>query len=177
MQALELITDIKVSSSHSGYTTNRVHGMQASCTSGAKQAAERLGKKLYGESLVAVVAAPHNLQNDKSEWRLHAEPIFAWAWQSGLIEFGRVVPDGALRVATGLDLQLRALVAVRAREGMGKSKGKLLVPGVPEATDGNSKVDALISWVDWCAKSNGTPSANGVIFTNRKGAINENDPH
>lgn len=177
MQTLQLITDVKVCSSHSGYRTNRVHGMQASCTAGAKQAADRLGKKLYGDSLVAVVAAPHNLQNDKSEWRLHAEPIYAWAWQSGLIEFGRVVPGGALRVATGLDLQLRARVAVLAREGMVKSEGKLLVPGVPEATDGNAKVDALIAWVDWCAKGNGTPIANGVIFTNRKGAIDANQPH
>ena len=165
MKKLELITDIEVTSSHDCYKTNRVHGKQASSTAGAKQAAERLGKKLYGDSLVAVIDAPHNLQNAECKWRLYAEPMFAFAWASGLIEFGHDVPPGALKFATGFDLQLRERVAVLARQGMGKSEGKLLVPGVPEAADDMASVDALIAWVDWCAKANGEPIANGVVFS------------
>ena len=162
---LPLQLDIKVRSSLGTYTTSRTHGKQASCSAGPKQAAERLGEKLYGLSLVAVVEAPHNLQNGESGWRLHAEPVFAWAWQSGLIEFGRVVPEGALKFATGIDTALQSRVAVLARHGQGKSDGKLLVPGIPEAEDENAQVDALIAWVQWCAKSNGQPEANGVIFS------------
>lgn len=161
---LPLLLDIKVRSSLGTYTTNRTHGKQASCTSGPKQAAERLGEKLYGQSLVAVVQAPHNQQNGESHWRLHAEPVFAWAWQSGLIEFGRVVPEGALKFATGIDTALQERVGVLARHGQGKSDGKLLVPGIPEAEDEQAQVDALIAWVEWCAKRNGQPEASGVIF-------------
>lgn len=162
---LPLLLDIKVRSSLGTYTTNRVHGKQASCTAGAKQAADRLGEKLYGQSLVAVVEAPHNQQNGESHWRLHAEPVFAWAWQSGLIQFGRVVPEGALKFATGIDTALQELVGVLARHGQGKSDGKLLVPGIPEAQDLYEQVDALIAWVQWCAKSNGQSEAGGVIFS------------
>ena len=161
---LPLLLDIKVRSSLGTYTTNRVHGKQASCSAGPKQAAERLGQKLYGQSLVAVVDAPHNQQNSESHWRLHADPVFAWAWQSGLIEFGRVVPEGALRFATGIDPVLQALVCILARHGRGKSEGQLLVPGVPEADNEIAQVDALIAWTEWCAKRNGHPDAGGVIF-------------
>lgn len=161
---LPLLLDIKVRSSLGTYTTNRVHGKQASCTAGPKQAAERLGQKLYGKSLLAVVAAPHNQQNGESHWRLHAEPVFAWAWQSGLIEFGRKVPEGALMFATGMDTTLRERVGTVARHGQGKSDGKLLVPGVPEAETGFQKVDALIVWTERCAKSNGQPEAGGIVF-------------
>ena len=161
---LPLILDIKVRSSLGTYTTNRVYGKQASCTAGPKQAADRLGQKLYGQSLLAVVDAPHNQQNGESHWRLHAEPVFAWAWQSGLIEFGRVVPEGALMFATGIDTALQQQVGALARHGQGQSDGKLLVPGVPEAETEFQQVDALIVWTEWCAQGNGQPEAGGVIF-------------
>ena len=161
---LPLILDIKVRSSLGTYTTNRVYGKQASCTAGPKQAAERLGQKLYGQSLLAVVDAPHNQQNGESHWRLHAEPVFAWAWQSGLIEFGRKVPEGALMFATGMDTALQERVGTVARHGQGKSEGKLLVPGVPEAETDFQQVDALIVWTAWCARRNGLPESGGVIF-------------
>lgn len=161
---LPLITDIKVRQTLGTYTTNRVHGKQASCSAGPEQAARRLGEKLYGQSLLAVVAAPHSQKNGECHWRLHAEPVFAWAWQSGLIETGRVVPGGAMKLATGIETALRERVGTLARHGQGKSDGKLLVPGVPEAKNGRERVDALIAWVEWCAQSNGQPEAGGVVF-------------
>ena len=161
---LPLLLDINVRSTLGTYTTDRVHGKQASCTAGPEQAARRLGEKLYGPSLVAVIQAPYIQQNGESFWSLHAEPVFAWAWPSGLIEFGRVVPDGALKFATGIDTALRERVGVLARHGRGKSDGKLLVPGVPEAENEDDQLDALIAWVDWCARGNGQEPANGVVF-------------
>ena len=161
------VLDVKVAIELGTYITNRTHGAQASCTSGAKQAAERLGLKLYGESFVVAVAAPHNLQNGESHWRLHAEPVFAFAWQTGLIGFGRVVPESALGFATGFDIQLRQRVAVLARHGQRAANDTLLVPGVPEADDALDKIDALIYWVDQCAENNEKPVAQGVVFSRK----------
>ena len=162
---IELTADIKVRTNHSGYVTSRCEGKSASCTAGPQQAAERLGAKLFGNSLVTVSALPSGPDTNVTHWRLHAEPVFAWCWQSGLIEFGRVVPEGALRFATGLDVKLQELVGVLARHGLGKSKGKLLVPGIPEAASGTAKVDALIEWTKWCARRNGQPDVGGVVFS------------
>ncbi len=53
----------------------------------------------------------------------------AWAWASGLIEFGHKCPDGAIVFAEGRAKRLREEVAGLARRG---HKGELLVPGVPE---------------------------------------------
>lgn len=162
---LPLLLEIKVRSSLGTYTTSRVYGKQASCSSGPKQAAERLGQKLYGQSLVTVVEVSRSLSNGESRWFLHSEPVFAWAWQSGLIEVGRVVPEGALMFATGIETALQERLCVLARHGQGKSDGKLLVPGIPEAEDEDAQIDAFITWVEWCAKRNGQPQAGGVIFS------------
>lgn len=162
--------DIRVRSTNGTYQTNIVRGLNASCTAGEKHAAQRLGEKLYGASLVTVEALSHQgSDHSLTHWRLHAEPVHAWAWQSGLIEFGREVPEGALSFATGMDLPLRELVDVLARHGQGKSDGKLLVPGVPEASTDRKKVDAFIAWVEYCAKGNGRPNANGVVFARKQG--------
>lgn len=165
-------TDITVRSANGTYQTNTVQGMRASCTAGDRQAAQRLGEKLYGASLLTVEPLPRGSDHNLTHWRLHAEPVHAWAWQSGLIEIGREVPEGALSFATGMDAPLRQRLDVLARHGQGKSEGQLLVPGVPEAENKFGKfgkVDALIAWVDWCAKGNGETESNGVIFTNRQG--------
>jgi hypothetical protein len=106
-----------------------------------------------------------------TRWQLPPELVrswaWAWAWQSGLIEFGREVPEGAIGFANGRDVPLRKLVGVLARHGQGKSEGKLLVPGVPEAETRQAKIDALIAWVDWCAKGNDKKESDGVVFINR----------
>ena len=161
--------DFTVRSANGTYQTNTVQGMRASCTAGDRQAAQRLGEKLSGSSLVAVVALPRGSDHNLTHWRLYAEPVHAWAWQSGLIEFGREVPEGALSFAAGMDTPLRKRVAALARHGQGKSEGKLLVPGVPEAETELGQVDALIAWVDWCTKGNGEKESGGVVFTNRQG--------
>ena len=161
-------TDITVRSVTGTYQTNTVKGMRASCTVGDRQAAQRLGEKLYGASLLIVEQLPRDSDMNLTHWRLHAESVHAWAWQSGLIEFGREVPEGAIRFATGMDVPLQERVGVLARHGQGKSEGKLLVPGVPEAATGAAKIDALIAWVDLCAKGNGTHPAGGVVFTTRQ---------
>lgn len=161
--------DITVRSTGGTYLTSTVRGQKASCTAGEKQAAERLGDKLYGASLVTVEPLPHGNTHGVTRWRLHAEPVTAWAWQSGLIEFGKEVPEGALSFATGMDRPLRSIVSVLAREGQGKSAGLLLVPGVPEAESSRQQINAFITWVEWCAKRNGKPDANGVVFARKQG--------
>ncbi|OGB58479.1 MAG: hypothetical protein A2503_10140 [Burkholderiales bacterium RIFOXYD12_FULL_59_19] len=95
---------------------------------------------------------------------MYAEPVHAWAWQSGLIEFGREVPEGAISFATGMDVPLRQRVDAVARHGQGKIEGKLLVPGVPEAETEKAKVETLYAWVNWCANANGKKGSNGVVF-------------
>lgn len=160
--------DITVRSTGGTYLTSTVRGQKASCTAGEKQAAERLGEKLYGASLVTVEQLPRGSDHNTTHWRLHAEPVHAWAWESGLIEFGREVPEGALSFATGMDRPLRQLVDARARHGMGKSEGKLLVPGVPEVSSSAKKLVAFDAWVNWCAKSNGRPDLEGVVFARKQ---------
>jgi DNA-directed RNA polymerase subunit RPC12/RpoP len=93
-------------------------------------------------------------------------PQVAWCWASGLIEFGdeNEVPDGAIVIARGTADRIKAVVGVLARRGYGASAGKLLVPGVPEAENGNAAVDALIAWRKWCAEGNGRKGRYGVKF-------------
>lgn len=83
-------------------------------------------------------------------------PQFAWCWASGLIEIGDEPPvenpdgSGAILIATGPKYALRAFLDVVARHGKGESAGKLLVPGIPEATDSAAALDALEAWLKWC---------------------------
>ena len=67
--------------------------------------------------------------------------IISWAWASGLIEFGDVLPDGALPILEGDEKAVRELVEVRARISYSNEP---LVPGIPEATTQDEAYDALI---------------------------------
>lgn len=71
----------------------------------------------------------------------------SFAWAAGLIEFGDTLPDGALPIATAANEQqarkMRESVEVLARHGKGPSKGKLLVPGIPEAANQREAMKAL----------------------------------
>lgn len=68
----------------------------------------------------------------------------AWAWRTGVIEFGAAEPDGALPIARGPGKKLRAVVEALARHAYdGKT---LLVPGIPEAANSNAAVDALLAF-------------------------------
>lgn len=86
--------------------------------------------------------------------------MIAYCWASGLIQFGRTVPDGAIEVARGQARPLRDVVGARARHGKGKSAGLLLVPGVPEADDQVEAGDALAAWLKWCSEH----PRLGVVF-------------
>lgn len=100
-------------------------------------------------------------------------PQVAWCWASGLIEIGDKAPEdsadggGAIVIATGPKCELVAILGTLARHGQGASNGKLLVPGVPEADNGEAAVDALGEWLTWCAKRNGKKSSGGVEFRSR----------
>jgi len=77
--------------------------------------------------------------------------ITAFAWASGLIEFTsrsqRVVPEGAIPIASGPPGGVRDAIHALARSGMGKSAGSFLVPGVPEASlMKHDPIDALIDF-------------------------------
>lgn len=155
--------DITVKQQYGTYKTNIVRGLNASCTAGERQAAERLGQKLYGESFLNAEMVSIGETIGATRWRLHAEPVYAWAWPSGLIQFGREAPEGAVKFATGIDTRLIEAVSTLARHGQGSGEGQLLVPGVPEATNQKKAMDALIAWVDWCAQRNGQGD-DGVVF-------------
>jgi hypothetical protein len=170
MPHVEVTADIRVKPTHNGYITNRVKGKQASCTIGPEVAAQKLGEKLFGKSLLLVESLPMSEGGLIKNYRLHAEPVYAYCWASGLIDFGKVVPEGAIRFAMGIDKELQEHVAALAREGMGASKGKLLVPGIPEAKSPNDAVDALIAWVGWAKKGNGAKHRGRTVFIRGKQA-------
>lgn len=44
--------------------------------------------------------------------------ITAYAWASGLIEFGQTLPDGALPIITGEENRIRDLIDINARHSV-----------------------------------------------------------
>jgi DNA-directed RNA polymerase subunit RPC12/RpoP len=82
----------------------------------------------------------------------------AWCWSSGLIEVGSEMPAdgpngaGAILIAEGPWDYLHMALGTLARHGQGKSRGLLLVPGVPEAEGQQAKGNALAAWLDWCGR-------------------------
>jgi hypothetical protein len=66
----------------------------------------------------------------------------AFAWQSGLIEFGNRVPEGTLLIVEGPAKRVRSAVDVMARHS--RTNDQLLVPGIPEAETDDDKLDALL---------------------------------
>lgn len=86
--------------------------------------------------------------------------IRAYCYASGLIDFGRSIPKGALVIARGPEKQLRDYIETVARHGYRtrrvngrptKIRGSdtLLVPGVPEAPSQHEGLNALHSWMKW----------------------------
>lgn len=70
--------------------------------------------------------------------------LIAYAWASGLIEFGNSLPDGALPIIAGQEKEVRDIVEVNARHS--RINEQLLVPGVPEADGQHEACDALIKF-------------------------------
>lgn len=62
--------EITVRSAGGTYLTSTVRGQKASCTAGEKQAAQRLGEKLYGAKLFSVEALPGGSGHGVTRWRL-----------------------------------------------------------------------------------------------------------
>ncbi|HGE8287394.1 TPA: host nuclease inhibitor protein [Serratia marcescens] len=72
--------------------------------------------------------------------------IFAYAWASGLIEFGTEYPAGALPIYAGEDAPLRDAVTIHARHA--RTSESLFVPGIPEAANQHEALDVLIDFSD-----------------------------
>lgn len=90
-------------------------------------------------------------------------PQVAWCWASGLIEFGNELPSAdAIEIARGPHYAIRGQVGVHARHGYGENKGKLLVPGVPEAANQLAGLEALDRWLK---QINRRKPRDGVIFS------------
>lgn len=90
-------------------------------------------------------------------------PQIAWCWASGLIGIGNELPGaGAVEIARGPEYALKGQVSVHARHGYGDSKGKLLVPGVPEAKDQQEGLEALSQWLK---QINKRKPCDGVTFS------------
>lgn len=159
-------TEITVKLSSGSHVTSTVNGNRASSTMSAQAAAERLGEKVYGPALKKV-SKMRDTTAGVEIWKLVPDDTWvAFAWASGLIGFSvpSAVPEGAVAFARGPERSLRQLVAVLAREGKGKSQGKLLVPGVVEAENQHDGMTAMIEWTNWCALRNGKGHAFGVVF-------------
>jgi hypothetical protein len=86
----------------------------------------------------------------------------AYCWASGLIQFTTPVrtprvPSGALPLITGPRQRVHDLLNAAARHGLGKSNGKLLVPGIPEADNATEQLNALRAFrarLNACLNSN-----------------------
>lgn len=162
--------DINVKYNAGAYVTNTVRGVRASSTSSAQRAAEVFGEKYFGPSFVEVAPQStdflaHGVKTTplSTAFRVHGDDrAFAWCWQSGLIDIGEAAPEGALLFAAGPRRALEEQITAAARHGTGKSKGLLLVPGVPEARNPDAAVEALISFVEWRAERNGV---HQVVFS------------
>lgn len=76
--------------------------------------------------------------------------MIAYAWRTGMIEFGAECPDGALPFCEIDDIteaEMREIVECKARHA--DNGTDLLVPGIPEAADNKAAADALMTWGRW----------------------------
>jgi hypothetical protein len=72
-------------------------------------------------------------------------PFIAYADRDGVIGFGVRCPPGALPIARHLNIdRLKTVVSAVARRACDNET--LLVPGIPEAGDGDDALDALFSF-------------------------------
>ena len=154
------------------YHTNAVNRVRVSCTAGHEQAATIFGERTFGPAFQRVEAIHHGAKIGTYQYAIVGDDMYqAYCWQTGLIQIApgsEAMPEGALPVATGPERALRAALDAAARHGQGKSNGKLLVPGVPEAQSSVEQVDALTNWLDWRGKANGKPGSFGVVFASKK---------
>jgi hypothetical protein len=77
--------------------------------------------------------------------------MYAYCNRSGVIGFGRKIPEGYLLIMKGPARKLREEINIAARHGY--EKGILLVPGVPEADSEYEALEALFRFKQWLKKS------------------------
>jgi len=77
--------------------------------------------------------------------------MLAYCWRSGRIDFGRSVPEGAIKIAKGPSKKLKQLISAVARHAYDNKT--LLVPGVPEADTDDHAADALERFIEWISPS------------------------
>ena len=74
--------------------------------------------------------------------------IIAQCRQDGVIFFHKRLHHGALMIIKGKRKRVKRIVSAKARRAYdGKT---LLVPGIPEATDSNFRLIALIDFIELC---------------------------
>ena len=71
--------------------------------------------------------------------------LFAYAWATGLIEFGWYVPTGALELLSGETEMVKYKIHACAR--LSRDNEDWLVPGVPEAVTPEQKMQAMVRFV------------------------------
>ena len=160
-QPLQL--EITVRYSTGAYNTNQVFGFRSSSTSSAQQAAKAQALKLFGEPGLQIMTAKVSTRLDPNA-KANAFEAFgnlpiAWCWASGLVEFGHVLPDDALPIATGPEFNLLKELGAACRHGKGASAGSLLVPGIPEAPNEQEGLRALRAFIQWRAHSGNAAKA------------------
>lgn len=64
-----------------------------------------------------------------------------------IVSADAIIPDGVIAFARGAHERLEKIISTRARHSYHAEH--YLVPGVPEADDGDAAVDALSAWVAW----------------------------
>lgn len=76
--------------------------------------------------------------------------IFAYGWASGLIQFGKIVPEGALPIISGEEDDVKNILIAISRHS--RTSDDLLVPGVPEAANQHLAMDAFIKFTEWAKR-------------------------
>lgn len=158
--------EIAVRERSGAWVTGELLGQRASCTQSDDEAIRRLAGKCFSAPWTTIRLVR---EAGYALWRVEAMPEIAYCWASGLIEFGSTLPKGAIFIAAGPKATLRNVIAARARHGYGRSKGQLLVPGVPEAQAQAAACDAALAWLKWCAEHDGMAGNKGVVFGGRVG--------
>ncbi len=77
--------------------------------------------------------------------------VVAYCWQSGQIGIGPTIPKGALPIVWGSRRRVEKIISGTARLSRTDNE-TYLVPGIPEAPDGNAKLKALETYVEWIEK-------------------------
>lgn len=157
-----------VQASGSAYTTNTVRGCRASSTRCAQMAAERMGAKLFGASLLRVEKEADE-NHFTTKWTAHAEEEhWASVQDNGLLDFGLTIPVSNTAVARGPLRELRAQVHAAARinrhDGGGHS---FYVPGMSTANSRKENDAALMEWLRLRALGLRRVNSRGIVFETR----------